>query len=76
MRRMSGTPARSCSALRRERIPPVFALDPEPHPDLVAAQRVTSADVLEAALFIGLFPCESDRPHWPLLRDWVARGGM
>jgi hypothetical protein len=51
---------------------PVFTLFPDPHPELVAAQRPSPADVLEAAAYMGLFPGDEDRPDWPLLRDWTA----
>jgi len=54
----------------------VFSLFPDPHPELVAAQRVTPADVTEAAAFMGLFPGDEDPPDWPLLRDWTATGGV
>ena len=48
----------------------------DPHPELVAATRPTPAQVLEAADYLGFFPTEADRLDWPLLRGWVASGGV
>ena len=46
----------------------------EPHPDLVAAQRVTPAEVCEAAALLGWLPGDGDRSAWPLMRSWAASG--
>jgi hypothetical protein len=45
--------------------------EPEPHPELVAIQRPTRAQMAEAVMTVGLFPSER------LLRPVVpAEGGM
>lgn len=36
----------------------LLAREPEPHPELVAAQRPTSAQIAEAVMRMGLFPPE------------------
>jgi hypothetical protein len=48
----------------------------EPHPELVAAMRPTPRQMVEAAGELGFYPADEDRPYWPFLRSWVARGGV
>ena len=48
----------------------------DPHPALVAAQQVTPAEVLGAAAFLGPVPDGGEWRDSPLLRSWIAAGGM
>ena len=50
---------------------------------VIAAQRLlddppppTAAQVYEAAAELGFYPSEADRLEWPLLRSWIAAGGV